>query len=129
MLGPGLGRRRKLLSIVAGLGLLLLVGVTLSAMLGDKKASSGILGVSATQRDALLQRAIEQLEDGKTCKDRLQGVHALKALGDPRAISNLEQARRRMRGGLLGIGRKNANRCLTSAAKDAIEKLEKLDKR
>ena len=50
-------------------------------------------------------------------------------LGDPRAIPNLERARRRMHGGLLGIGRKNANRCLSSAAKEAIEKLEKLEKR
>ncbi len=71
-----------------------------------------------------LNRAIAQLEDGKKCQERRKAVATLKALGDEKAIPALKKARRRMYGGILGIGKKNANACLRKDANAAIKHLE-----
>jgi len=65
-----------------------------------------------------------QLINGDKCKDRRKGVLLLRQLGDKRAIPALKKARRRMRGGLAGIGAKNTNRCLKEDAKEAIRYLK-----
>jgi hypothetical protein len=69
--------------------------------------------------------AMTQLTKGKKCADRKKAVAKLLEIGDKRAIPALKKARKRMYGGLLGIGQKNANSCLTAAADAAIAELSK----
>jgi hypothetical protein len=76
--------------------------------------------------DQILEKYLHQLNEGETCKDRLEAVNALGALRDPRAIPDLKKARRRMRGGTLGFNKKNANRCLRKQAQRVIDELEEL---
>ena len=53
-----------------------------------------------------LKAALHDLTNGKTCADRKTAIPRLLALRDPRAIPALKSARYRMRGGVLGIGRR-----------------------
>jgi serine/threonine-protein kinase len=73
-----------------------------------------------------LAKAIELLQKGRKCKDRKVAVGKLKELGDKRAIPALTKARKRMSGGILGIGQENINVCLTKAADAAIAHLRAL---
>ncbi len=88
-----------------------------------------VLSGGSSKKDAsdepsvLLQTHEAQLRAGKTCKERLAAVQALRALGDSRAIPALKKARRRMRGGVLGVAKKNTNRCLVKEANAALEEL------
>lgn len=88
--------------------------------------SSDRTNTSPVSSDQILLKYVAGLKEGKTCKDRLAAVNALRALGDPRAIPELKKARKRMRGGTLGFGKKNVNRCLRKQAQKAINELEKL---
>lgn len=115
---PNTPRKRGLVA----LGIVILAAVAAAMLLSSGgNNGKGILMVLPAQRDALLKQGIEQLENGKTCKDRLEGVEILRRLHDERTIPSLEKARRRMRGGVLGIGKKNANRCLQKAAQEALD--------
>ena len=85
------------------------------------------LAAELTMEDRIdrLGSFILDLEQGQTCSDRREAVHALRALGDPRAIPSLSEARKRMRrGGILRLQRRNANHCLRADAEDAIRYLE-----
>jgi eukaryotic-like serine/threonine-protein kinase len=73
-----------------------------------------------TRDDAALEAALATLAGGKTCKARKAAIPTLVALGDPRAIEPLKKARRRMTGGIFGLGQSNSNSCLKTAAEDAI---------
>jgi len=104
----------------------ILIGVIVTAVVvatraGNQGQATLTPGVNV---DAVLNTYQQQLRNGTTCEDRLQAVEQLHALGDKRAIPSLRKARRRMRGGLLGIGKKNTNRCLSKAAKQAIAELQ-----
>jgi len=74
-------------------------------------------------RDTELKAVLHDLEHGKTCADRKAAVAKLIELGDPRAIDSLKRARWRGYGGVLGIGDKNANACLTADANAAVKEL------
>ena len=74
--------------------------------------------------DERFEEAMQQLRHGKNCEERRAAVTQLRLLGDKRALPALEKARYRMRGGVLGIGDKNTNRCLRKDAEAAIEFLE-----
>lgn len=76
-----------------------------------------------------LERQIEVLRSGESCEERRGAVIALDRLGDRRALPELRRAVRRRRGGVLGIGGRNTNRCLIDDARRAIERLEKLPPR
>ncbi len=78
---------------------------------------------SPAQRETLFKAALHDLESGKTCADRKAAIPILVQLGDADAIPALKKARRRMRGGVLGIGDSNTNACLKSDAEEAIEAL------
>jgi serine/threonine-protein kinase len=73
--------------------------------------------------DAALETALATLTGGKTCKARKAAIPTLVALNDPRAIEPLKKARRRMTGGLFGVGQSNSNNCLKAAAEQAVVKL------
>jgi serine/threonine-protein kinase len=79
-----------------------------------------------SEADQALAAAIKELQKGKRCKDRKLAVAKLKELGDKRAIPALTKARRRMAGGILGIGDSNINSCLTKDADAAIAYLRSL---
>ena len=101
-----------------------IVALFAGALWATKKSSkSSDNAMTAVNKDALLIQYSTALKEGKTCKQRLAAVKALHLLNDKRAIPDLKRARRRMRGGTLGIGAKNTNRCLRKAAKAAIKKL------
>jgi len=106
-------RRRRILLVALAVGALLIAIGVLSEVVGPGHAGR-------------VDRAIEQLEKGETCAERLEAVRALRALGDPRAVPALRRARRRMRGGVIGIGDRNTNACLKAEAEAAIEHLERL---
>jgi serine/threonine-protein kinase len=78
---------------------------------------------SGADVDTRLKAALHDLETGATCADRKKAVAALRELGDARAIPALKRARYRGRGGLLGIGERNANACLKADADAAITAL------
>ena len=59
----------------------------------------------------------------RSCEDRRKALLRLGELGDPRALKVVEAARYRGRGGVLGIGEKNANRCLKDDAERIAEEL------
>jgi len=75
---------------------------------------------SPIDRENAYKAALLDLQNGKTCDDRRAAVVRLRNLGDPRAIAPLKKARRRMRGGILGIGDSNTNSCLKKDAEAAI---------
>jgi serine/threonine protein kinase len=89
--------------------------------------SSGTPGNTSVSKnkDLLFGQYVTALKEGKTCQDRLLAVKALAVLNDERAIPELKRARRRMRGGALGFGASNTNRCLRKAAQEAIKSLSK----
>jgi len=64
------------------------------------------------------------LVQNTTCEKRLGALLTLESLGDPRALPAIKKARHRMRGGVLGLGEKNTNRCLKKDADRVIEALE-----
>ena len=70
-----------------------------------------------------LKAALHDLESSKTCAERKAAIPKLVALGDKTAIPALKKARYRGRGGLLGIGERNANACLRATAEAAIKSL------
>jgi eukaryotic-like serine/threonine-protein kinase len=81
---------------------------------------------TSPQTDAALEAALKVLQKGRRCKDRKLAVEQLRVLGDKRAIPPLTKARRRMAGGILGIGQENINACLTKDADAAIAYLRSL---
>ena len=72
---------------------------------------------------AQLKPLLHTLANGKTCAARKAAIPKLVELGDKSAIPALKRARYRGRGGLLGIGEKNANACLRASADAAIKSL------
>lgn len=79
---------------------------------------------SRPDREVQLKALLHDLSTGKTCAARRVVISQLVALGDARAIPALKAARYRMRGGLLGVGQKNANACLKADAEAAMRALE-----
>jgi hypothetical protein len=80
-------------------------------------------GPIAQLREEQYKAAIQQLTKGKTCEQRKAAVAKLRELGDKRAIPALKKARYRMRGGILGLGDSNTNKCLKADAEAAIAAL------
>ncbi len=78
---------------------------------------------SGPTADEAFAAAVHDLEKGKTCPERKAAVARLRALHDPRAIPRLKRARYRMRGGLLGVGDSNTNKCLKADAEAAMAAL------
>jgi serine/threonine protein kinase len=70
-----------------------------------------------------LKAALHDLETGKTCADRKAAIPKIVSIGDKSAVTSLKKARYRGRGGLLGIGERNANACLRKDAEAAIKAL------
>ncbi len=124
-LGPVLvhKKRKGSWTLVALIAAMFAAGLVVAIVRGDSHSSSPM--VPGLPTEVILEQGIAKLEQGKTCADRLEGVEILEKLGDKRAIPNLRKARRRMYGGVLGVGAKNANRCLTKAAQQAIDTLSK----
>ncbi|MBE7450912.1 MAG: hypothetical protein HS111_19085 [Kofleriaceae bacterium] len=79
--------------------------------------------ISAASRDERLKAALHDLDKGKTCEERKAAVARLRDLGDARAVPALKRARYRMRGGVLGVGDSNTNRCLKADAEAALAEL------
>ncbi len=118
MLGPTLDKRRiQIRRILIAVALLCAIVIALALLPKDNSAI-------AVDTDAALAKYETQLRKGKTCKIRLQAVKHMLALGDKRAIPSLKKARYRMRGGMLGIGKENTNRCLRAEAIRAIKQLK-----
>jgi len=67
--------------------------------------------------------AAYELEKGATCEERKAAVGKLRSLGDARAIPLLKRARYRMRGGVLGVGDSNTNKCLKADAEAAMAEI------
>jgi serine/threonine protein kinase len=67
--------------------------------------------------------AAYELQNGKTCEDRRAAVGKLRDLGEARAVPLLKKARYRMRGGVLGVGDSNTNKCLKADAEAAMAAL------
>jgi serine/threonine protein kinase len=67
--------------------------------------------------------ALDLVQERK-CEDRRKALLKLEELDDPRALPVVQKARYRGRGGVLGIGEKNANRCLKDDADRIADKLE-----
>jgi hypothetical protein len=82
-------------------------------------------GDDTETRELELKAALHDLESGATCPERKKAVAALRELGDARAIPALKKARYRGRGGVLGIGERNTNSCLSADAAAAITALGK----
>jgi tRNA A-37 threonylcarbamoyl transferase component Bud32 len=78
--------------------------------------------IGCTQRIDRLSSYVLDLQQGKTCEERLQAVRHLRDLGDARAVPAVRRARTR-RAGFLGLG--NANDCLRKEADEAIRSLER----
>jgi hypothetical protein len=74
-------------------------------------------------KETQLKAALHDLANGKECADRKTAIPKIVALGDKSAIPSLKKARYRGRGGLLGIGERNANACLRKDAEAAIKAL------
>ena len=85
-----------------------------------------VLALSKADRGALVKENIEKLKTAKTCEARREAVLALRELGSKEALPALKRARRRMRGGVLGLGARNQNRCLKKDAEEAIKYLRGL---
>ncbi|MFN0249740.1 MAG: protein kinase domain-containing protein [Kofleriaceae bacterium] len=74
-------------------------------------------------KDTQLKAALHDLQNGPQCVDRKTAIPKIVAIGDKSAIPALKKARYRGRGGLLGIGERNANACLRKDAEAAIKAL------
>ncbi len=74
---------------------------------------------------APLPAALEELQKGKTCESRKAALARLVALDDPSAIPAIKKAKYRMYGGVLGIGRSNANACLARDVDPAVKHLSR----
>lgn len=98
------------------------VAAAVVALLIAAAVASHLLGSHDARFDAL----VDQLRTGKTCAERREAVLGLRELRDKRAIKELKRARYRMRGGVLGIGDRNTNKCLKADAEAAIEFLQSL---
>jgi tRNA A-37 threonylcarbamoyl transferase component Bud32/tetratricopeptide (TPR) repeat protein len=85
-----------------------------------KLGGAAALPTSARSTDADLGRLVDELDNGKACKDRKRAVLELRDLGDPRAIEPLKRARDR-RGGMFGFGRYNG--CAVREIDDALRVL------
>ena len=79
-----------------------------------------IPGLSTEER---FKAAAYELQNGKTCEDRRAAVEKLRDIGDTRAVPLLKKARYRMRGGVLGVGDSNTNKCLKADAEAAMAAL------
>ncbi len=123
-IGPNLEGKQLRMRRMLAAGLLVMM-IVLAVILSTRGGHSSNASLPLVNTDATRQALETQLREGKSCKKRLQAVEALQLLGDKRAIPSLKKARRRMRGGLLGVGKKNTNRCLVKAAKTAIQSLQK----
>jgi len=64
------------------------------------------------------------LAQEKTCEERRKALLELEDLGDARSLDAVKKARYRMRGGVLGVGQKNTNRCLKDDAERIVKSLE-----
>ncbi len=107
--------------VIAAAIVSLLVSVVLMSTGSKNKSEITVPGID---KDALLTEYTLALTKGKKCKDRLVAVKKLELLRDKRAIPDLRHSRKRMRGGLAGIGAKNTNGCLRKAANRAIKTLQ-----
>lgn len=121
LVGPAPRQFRFRRLLAAGV-ILLMVVLAIVLSTGNDDSSTPIL--PGLNDNVMLRSYTAQLQEGKTCKIRLEAVTELHRLGDTRAIPVLKKARRRMRGGLLGVGKKNTNKCLVKAAKKAIASLQ-----
>ena len=74
-------------------------------------------------RDAQLKALVRELEVGRTCASRRAAIPKLVALRHAGAIAPLKKARYRLAGGVLGLGQRNYNACLTADAERAIKTL------
>ena len=81
---------------------------------------------SSAASDKVLTSLVEKLKNAEPCEQRLEAVRALAALRNKGAIPELKKARRRMRGGTLGFGQRNTNRCLRKEADWTIKMLQDL---
>jgi hypothetical protein len=119
--------------IKLGIGAIFGIGLV-AAIVGDgpggkrAQAPAGVVlpppAAPPVDTRALVDAALRDLTEGKSCEDRLEAVRALRRFGDRRALAPLKKARYRMRGGVLGIGDSNTNACLKAEAEAAIEELE-----
>jgi serine/threonine protein kinase len=78
---------------------------------------------SPVDNEEKFKAAAYELEKGATCEDRKAAVGKLRELGDARAVPLLKKARYRMRGGVLGVGDNNTNKCLKADAEAAMAAL------
>jgi hypothetical protein len=104
---------------LAVMGVVLARGGDSPAPRGDAPAAVASLG----NEDELYQAAIDELQNGESCRERAGAIPTLRMLGDKRAIPALKRARDR-KGGILGL--EHINGCLSKDAKEAIDTLEKL---
>jgi eukaryotic-like serine/threonine-protein kinase len=120
-------RQLRIGGIAAGAALL--VGILVAILGGDPSSGSGksrpsivvpAVVLSPGERENAFKAALLDLTNSKTCPERREAVLKLRDLGDARAIPALKKARRRMRGGILGIGDSNTNNCLKKDAEAAI---------
>tara|TARA_R110002096_G_scaffold436021_1_gene665190 strand:- start:52274 stop:53587 length:1314 start_codon:yes stop_codon:yes gene_type:complete len=111
--------RLRQLFPIGVIALMVAVAVLLSSK-GEPSTDTSV----PTGTDVVLRSLEYQLREGASCEKRLEAVVGLQKLGDKRAVPSLKKARKRMRGGLLGIGKKNTNRCLVKAANKAIATLK-----
>lgn len=117
--------------IVGGLALGLLVAIMTSGNpdgSGAKKPGPAAVSVpilipSLPSTEERFKAAAYELEKGATCEERKAAVGKLRSLGDARAIPLLKRARHRMRGGVLGVGDSNTNKCLKADAEAALAEL------
>ncbi len=124
ILGPILEKRRGQIRRILIAAVLLCVVVVAFTLSPDSDPSMSL--VPTVNTDAALAKYETQLREGKSCKVRLQAVQQMLALGDKRAIPSLKKARYRMRGGILGVGKKNTNGCLRAQAVQAIKQLKQI---
>ncbi|HET6610398.1 MAG TPA: serine/threonine-protein kinase [Kofleriaceae bacterium] len=112
-------KRRKRFSLRSLSRYHIIAGVVIALLLVGVFASQG-QSAEATYRDA-----VKQLTEGETCEARREAVITLRNLGKKSAIKPLRRARYRMRGGVLGMGDHNTNKCLQKDAEEAIRALER----
>ncbi len=88
-----------------------------------QKAQKAIETSNLSDRVDWTRFYILDLKQQRSCEERRQAVASLRALGDPRAIEALKDARYRRRS---RSSKRNANRCLREDAIEAIQYLESL---
>jgi hypothetical protein len=104
----------------------IIAAILVAATRGDKAGPGQLapaMPVPVVDRDTALKAALHDLQHGKTCEDRRAAIPTLVQLRDRRAVEPLRRARYRMRGGVLGIGDDNTNKCLKDDAEAALEVL------